>query len=294
VPILSFLIFLFSCQNTATEEFFLPDILPTEEEVKYSLSSDEYLVRLRAIAKSKQLTLEEWKEGERAKVKESEISRYWQAERKKLPLEISNTDAIDRMRDSIRIRIVWSRIFHEAGLSWKVIPSKVGNLLSKLDIKHSPKIGNPKGKWVIIEWSDFLCHFCKQTFPFTKKLLLKRADQIYYIHKDFPLDDESEEGILPLAMARCLWENEPTNILNHMDILYSDSKKIKSGTDLGFKNCSADDLNSRFKDLVRVDHKEAQKLGVTSIPTFWVNGRWIVGSLNQETWEKVLRETERR
>lgn len=232
-------------------------------------------------------------------VTEKEISSFWQKEKKSLTLPIGDTDSIDRQRESIRIRIVWSRMFHKAGLPLKQKPANVfnANLLKKLDLRSSPKFGSQNSKWVIVEWSDYLCNFCRDTFPHTKNLLVKYKSQIFYVHKDFPLDGESNEGLRPLALGRCLWEKDPGNFQTHMQLLYSQSKKIMRGDELQvtewepFQECQAKTLSSKYISQVRSDMKEATALGVSSVPTFWVNGRWIVGALNAESWERVLKDT---
>nr|WP_232420624.1 thioredoxin domain-containing protein [Leptospira vanthielii] len=275
---------------------YLPENLPSEETVKHSLSSDSNLSILNTHAQLQKKTLTEWKEWERSNVSEKEINLYWQKEKKILPMHIDDTDVIDRQRDSIRNRIVWSRIFHKAGVSLKQKTTN-SNLLKQLDVKLSPKFGSPNAKWVIVEWSDYLCTFCRDSFPHTKNILSKYKSQIFYVHKDFPLDGDSDEGLLPLAFGRCLWEKDPDHFQNHIQLLYSNSKKIMRGEDLqvlewkSFQECQAKNFSQKYISQVRSDMKEGAAFGVSSVPTYWVNGRWIVGALNAETWERVLKDT---
>lgn len=293
-----FILFI-SCAGNPAENLYLPDNLPSEATIKETLSSDSSLAKLNSYARILGKTLTEWKESERSLVTEKEISSFWQKEKKSLTLSIGDTDSIDRQRESIRIRIVWSRMFHKAGLPLKQKPANVfnANLLKKLDLRSSPKFGSQNSKWVIVEWSDYLCNFCRDSFPHTKNLLAKYKSQIFYVHKDFPLDGESNEGLRPLALGRCLWEKDPGNFQTHMQLLYSQSKKIMRGDELQvtewepFQECQAKTLSSKYISQVRSDMKEAAALGVSSVPTFWVNGRWIVGALNAESWERVLKDT---
>lgn len=289
-----FLIFFVSCNENTSEDLYLPENLPSEEMIKETLSSDSSLVKLNAKAKS----LVTWKEEEKTLVSEKDINLYWQKEKKSTPKNILDTDLIDRQRDSIRIRIVWSRIFHKTGitLKQKQIQVKNFNLFKQLNFKSSPKFGSSDAKWIIVEWSDYLCNFCRESFPHTKNLLAKYKTQIMYIHKDFPLDGESDAGLLPLAIGRCLWEKDPKNFQDHMQLLYSNSKKIMRGEDLQVKewdfspDCQPKALSPKYFSQVREDLKEAEMFGVNSVPTFWINGHWIVGALNAESWERVLKD----
>lgn len=294
------LLFVFvSCGEVAKQDSFLPENLPSEEIVKLYLSSDSYLEKLNVHARTLGRTLPEWKDWERSQVTDKEISKYWPKERKSLPPEISDTDAIDRLRESIRIRIVWSRLFHQAGIQWKEksFETSRADLLKKLDLSFAPKFGSSDAKWVIVEWSDYLCNFCRDSFPHTKTILSKYNSQIFYVHKDFPLDGESDEGLLPLSFGRCLWEKDPEHFQAHMQLLYLNAKKIMRGDDLqipewlSFGECQPKGLSRKYISQVHRDRKEANEFGVSSVPTFWVNGRWIVGALNAESWEQVLKDT---
>ncbi|WP_244241697.1 thioredoxin domain-containing protein [Leptospira jelokensis] len=299
VSFILLLLFLITCGGSPKEVYELPEFLPSEEMVKETLSSDSHLALLREKAKTMGLTLEEWKESEKSVVTDKDINFYWPTEKKKLISSIQDTDAIDRLRDSIRIRIVWSRIFHQTGITLQQKPVSFPgkSFLSKLNTDHSPKFGDQNAKWVIVEWSDYLCGFCRKTFPHTKHLLTKYKSQIHYIHKDFPLDGETDESLIPLSISHCLWEKDPKQFLGHMEALYSHANQLVKGekTNLEtwnyFSECERLSTNTSYLNIVREDWREAKQFGVHSVPTFWVNGRWIVGALNAETWERVLKET---
>ncbi|TGM52109.1 oxidoreductase [Leptospira biflexa] len=294
------MIFLYlSCGGSSFESNYLPESLPSEDSIKETLSSDVHLSQLNEKAHSLGKNLQEWKESEKSLVSDQEINTYWQREKVRLRNSIPDTDAIDRLRESIRLRIVWSRIFHKTNINIKQKPiyQSKSNLLTQLDVQYSPQFGNKKAKWVIVEWSDYLCGFCKKTFPHTKNLLLKYKTQIHYIHKDFPLDGESDQSLIPLVVSRCLWEKDPTQFSLHMQLLYAHANHLAKGEAISsnhwnyFTECISQTSNARYRNLVEADWEEAKKLGVSSVPTFWVNGRWILGALDAETWERVLEDT---
>ncbi|MBL0956397.1 MAG: thioredoxin domain-containing protein [Leptospira sp.] len=299
VPIVILFYFFFSCSEPLPENRYLPESLPSEESIKETLSSEIHLNQLNEKAKSLGITLHEWKETERKLVSETDINHYWGSEKKQLRSSIQDTDAIDRLREMIRIRIVWSRIFQKSNISIKqksITQSKI-SLLSKINSKFSPQFGQPNSKWVIVEWSDYICGFCKETFPHTQKLLSKYKNQIHYIHKDFPLDGDTNQSLAPLVVSRCLWDKDPVHFTEHMQNLYANAKTMIK-TEIPIPNqssvwseCDSQRETQKYLDLVKKDWEEAKKLGVTSIPTFWVNGKWIVGALNQDTWERVLKDT---
>lgn len=299
MPIVILFFFIFSCSEPLSENRYLPESLPSEESIKETLSSEIHMNQLNEKAKTLGITLQEWKETEKKLVSELDINHYWSSEKHQLRSSMQDTDAIDRLREMIRIRIVWSRIFKKSNISIKQKPfdQSRATILSKINSKFTPQLGQPKAKWVIIEWSDYLCGFCKETFPHTKIILTKYKNQIFYIHKDFPLDGESNQSLAPLVVSRCLWDRDPNHFTDHMQNLYSHARTMLKSEDpipnqsSVWSECDSQRETKKYLDLVKKDWEEAKKLGVTAIPTFWVNGRWIVGSLNTESWERVLKDT---
>ncbi|MDZ4727742.1 MAG: thioredoxin domain-containing protein [Leptospira sp.] len=279
------------CHSSKTEAVYLPEVLPTEESIKITLSSDSSLAAIKNKAVEMNKSLEVWKDEEKRNVSDSEIQIYWKSNRGKLNPEIMDTDAIDRIRDSIRVRLAWSRIFYKSKVSIKEIPRNNVSVLNQLNLKDSPTHGKKGARWTIIEWSDYLCTFCKQTYPFTRNILKNYKNQIYYVHKSFPLDEDSKEGKLALAISKCLWKSNPSTFFEMEPILYREAQSIARGEEKGFQNCSSKELDNSYYSKVDTDFNEAKKLGIMSIPTFWVNGRWIVGALDDTSWEKVLQDS---
>ncbi len=290
-----FFLFLLSCESETQAPKFLPDNLPSEEVIKQVLSSDKNMTKLRNRAMEKQVTLEEWKKLVRQEVTDPEISRYSALERKSASIGEFDTDAIDKKRESIRIRLAWSRMLSEANISWKEhSASPEQNILAKIKLNLTPTVGKSPAKWTIVEWSDYHCTFCKQTHPHTRKILENYKGQVLYYHKDFPLDSESDEGLLPLAFARCFWEKDSSHYVRHTIDIYENINHLENlKTEAGL-DCDPKKLDRKYFKIVLDDFEEASRLGVGSIPTFWVNGRWIVGSLDEKTWARILRETSRK
>lgn len=301
IPLLIFLLLTFFCSGTSDESRYLPDSLPSEESLKETLANEDHLRVLNEKASSLGFSLQKWKDSEKQFVTDREINVYWNSEKKQLRTNFPDTDSIDRLRESIRMRLVWSRIFQKANIQIKQKPihQNQTQFLTKLDLKSSPQFGNAQSRWVIIEWSDYLCGFCKDTFPHTKKILKQYQNQVFYVHKDYPLDGDSIESLAPLVVSRCLWEKDPIHFTDHMLVLYKHAKSMIHGEPLPvfssdlLAECDSKREVGKYLNLVKKDWEEAKKLGVTSIPTFWVNGKWIVGALNEETWKKVLKDTDR-
>ena len=61
-------------------------------------------------------------------------------------------------------------------------------------------IGNPKGDVTIVEWFDYQCPFCKQSFPETMQLV-RQDGNIRYLMKDWPILGEESVYAAKLTLA---------------------------------------------------------------------------------------------
>lgn len=285
-----FCILFLHCQRERQVEFFFPSQLPSEEQIKRTLAISSHREILVELATQKGFTLDAWKEEERMLVRDQDIQRYWLFEKEKNKKGFLDGDHVDSFRKSLVIRLVWARIFRTAGI--EILPDEFDlSLLHRLDVKNTPNLNVKKPKWTIIEWSDYACTFCKQTFPYTKEIIAKHPGQIRYIKKAFPLDEESKEGMSLLALSQCLWEKDKIHFWESSALLYIENQRIRKREYSVHPDCNLDSLSEVYFHQVRKDLNEAKAFGIQSIPTFWINGRWVVGALNVKTWEKTLEQT---
>ena len=59
---------------------------------------------------------------------------------------------------------------------------------AKLATADDPAIGPADAKITLIEFSDFQCPFCKESYTVIKQLLARYPDDIKFIYRDFPVD----------------------------------------------------------------------------------------------------------
>ncbi|MDF3818356.1 thioredoxin domain-containing protein [Leptospira sp. 96542] len=250
--------------------------LYSELEIKQLLSDSEVITSLKDFTNEKYgLGLEEWKLKEKEKVSDFEITHFIKLESKGIfPIEV-----LEKERERIRTRIVWTRILNEVGVKPKpslmVIPDP--NIVPNIIVK------NPK--WTIVEWSDYNCSFCKKSFPENKKIQNRYEGKISWYYLSFPLEPDNKEGRKYLTIARCLWKKYPEQYESLQTQLYK--KEI-----VNHLGCVTEKELAPFDELVVKDYKKGSAIGVRSIPTFQINGRWIVGAMDLQSWEKALKQTE--
>ena len=158
-----------------------------------------------------------------------------------------------------------------------------------------PSTGASSAPVTIIEFSDFQCPFCRAAESSLNQVRQKYRDQVKLVYMDFPL------GFHPHAMdaaraARCAAEQD--KFWQFHDALFLDQKKLdpdnlkqtaaKAGLDRGkFNACFASDKHDAG---IRKDMAEGNSLGVTGTPTFFINGRELIGAQPPPKFTEVIDE----
>lgn len=143
--------------------------------------------------------------------------------------------------------------------------------------------GPQDAKVTLVEYGDFQCPACGQFEPAIEKMLAEYGDQIKFEFKNFPLLQ-----IHPFAEAAAIAAEaagQQNKYFEYHNMLYAKqaewTKGIAPGSyfmqyakDLGL---NADQFSTQLKssmlqDKVRADYKAAMALGLTSTPTFFLNG----------------------
>ncbi len=147
-----------------------------------------------------------------------------------------------------------------------------------------PSIGGKDAPVTIVEFGDFQCPFCRAVIYSIKLLRAKYGDKIRVVYMDFPL------GMHPHAMdaaraARCadrqgkFWQFHDAMFADQLKLAPADLKA--TARKLGLNSTQFDgcfDSGKLDADIHR-DISQGRSLGVTGTPTFFVDGRKLVGAL---------------
>jgi protein-disulfide isomerase/uncharacterized membrane protein len=151
----------------------------------------------------------------------------------------------------------------------------------------------------LVEFSDFECPHCAQAYVALKDLLPRYHDQVRFIYRHFPLSNDCnptmktrghEHACRAAIAADCAAQGGRfppfTNLLfAHQGEL--DDKSLRGyakqvGLDLdAFDKCMA---SPTATERIAADVEAAQKLGVRSTPTFFINNRRIEGNMTFQNW----------
>jgi protein-disulfide isomerase len=158
-------------------------------------------------------------------------------------------------------------------------------------VKNSYSLGGG-GKVVIIEFGDFSCPRCKESFSNVREIGQKFKNDVKIYFKDFPVVSESS-ATLALA-ARCageqglFWPMYDKLYINQgvttEEQLTELAKQIGADTNR-FTICFN---NKKYLSDIRRDYNDGTTLGLTGTPSWFINGEKIEGAIPHDIFIKNI------
>lgn len=159
-------------------------------------------------------------------------------------------------------------------------------------------LGSDKAPVTIIEYASMTCphcaHFSATTFPELQKRYIDTG-KVRFIFREFPLDALAAAGFM---LARCAGNDKFMPIVETLFAKQADwvvrepIEPLKSiakqfgFTEESFNQCLA---NQKVLNAIEeVRDRAVKKLGVNSTPTFFVNGKKLVGDVSMEQMTKEI------
>lgn len=177
-------------------------------------------------------------------------------------------------------------------------PPSVADLAVAGPLGDKP-VGNDDAKVTIIEYASLTCGHCarfhKDIWPALKAKYVDTG-KARYILREFPLDPLATAGFMA---ARCAAEGKYHAVI---DLLFQQQAnwafvekplgalvgilRQAGFTQESFESClKRDDIYVAIND---VKNRGSQKIGVTSTPTFFINGQKHTGALSLQEFDKIL------
>lgn len=158
-----------------------------------------------------------------------------------------------------------------------------------------PVYGPEGAPITIIEFSDYECPYCRKWHTEVWPLLLEAyPNQIRLIYRDFPLTSIHPNSTPAAAAANCARDQDRYWEFN--ELLFSMRYNLSVTAYQTYADELALDLDSfneclesgRYNDEVMADFEYAANLGVSSTPTFFVNGIPVVGAQPFEVFSQLI------
>ena len=165
-----------------------------------------------------------------------------------------------------------------------------------------PRKGDPNAAISIVEFSDFQCPYCVQAFRDLRDLT-RRRPEVSLVFRHFPLDSSCNRNVkhtlhpdacLAACAAECarqqgrFWEYHDVLFENHerleRDYLFRYARE--TALDIPAFRACLDHPDTRAR--VDRDVQAGTRVGITSTPTLFINGRTIEGALERTHYDYAL------
>ena len=174
-----------------------------------------------------------------------------------------------------------------------VEPTRDPNQRFVVDTEGDPAKGAAGAPVTIVEFADFRCGYCRRFLDQTLNPLLEAyGENVRFVYRDYPiLGPDSHTAALAGECALQqdkFWEFHDLVYANQDDM--SMDAFMTYATDLGmdaeaFAACVDAPETSQ---LVLRDYEAGQTLGVSGTPTFFINGKMLVGAQPYQAFAQMI------
>jgi protein-disulfide isomerase len=194
-----------------------------------------------------------------------------------------------RERASEGVHLLLERLSAEAKVSILLRPPDPPVI--QLAAGDDPSVGPTTAPVTIVEYGDFECPICKESVAILEQLRTLYPHQVRVVYRDFPLAAHPRARSAAEA-AQCAYEQG--EFWAYHDALFAHAPDLPNYVELAdrlhldtqiFNNCLA---SAAPKAAVSKDLHEAERLGLSGTPTFFVNGRYMSGFQTLETMRQAV------
>jgi protein-disulfide isomerase len=156
-----------------------------------------------------------------------------------------------------------------------------------------PSRGSATAPVTIVEFSDFECPFCGHAVETLQQVEKKYGDNVRIVFRDYPLASHRTAKRAAEA-AHCA--DELGKFWEMHDRLFSkggpltDADLYRFATQAGIDRNKFDQCltSGKYKEAWKVSQDEGNRVGVTSTPSFFINGRMIVGAAGYDLFARII------
>lgn len=158
-----------------------------------------------------------------------------------------------------------------------------------------PALGAENAPITIVAFEDFQCGYCKRFNDDTLPLILAAyPDQVRFIHRDFPILGQA--SLDAAHAAQCanaqgrFWDFHAQFYGNQQMLTAENFTAYATSNEMDVAAFTTCYQAQEFQDAIIADLAEGQTLGITGTPTFFVNGRVVVGAQPFAVFASVIEQ----
>lgn len=195
----------------------------------------------------------------------------------------------------LRVNEVY-RIALETGSTTRGATTNFAPLVRDVSSDDDPFVGPSDAPITIVEFSDFGCGHCRAAQEALTQVKQDYGDQVRIVYRDFPLEGPGSASFTAAQAAECADDQGAFWVMH--DLLFEKQPAFDRGSvrsyaaSLGldveqFDGCLQSD---KYRDEILHDRDDGLSYGVSGTPTFFVNGRRLVGSVSNSVFEQAIED----
>jgi len=176
----------------------------------------------------------------------------------------------------------------------------------QISTQGKPSAGPASAPVTIVEFADLQCPTCAKMHQFLESQLLpKYGEKVRVVFKEYPMVQIHDWALTAALANECVYVLKPEAFVPYRTKVFENQTNItatsaqaqleryaeQAGVDPAKLRACIESKQTMGE--IESDFKEAQAVGVTSTPTFFINGKMLVGGPPEEFY-KVIDETLRR
>jgi protein-disulfide isomerase len=167
---------------------------------------------------------------------------------------------------------------------------------TKVEIPADAPFRGPRDAQVtMVEYLDYGCGYCKRAHTTVEEIMKRYDGKVRFVHRDYPLSPEgptvnAARGVRCAGEQDKLWEFHADLLTNPGTFDSPDLGRRAKGLGLDeakFASCLS---SGRHDAAIEQSSADGQALGVASTPTFFINGRKIMGAQPLDAFVQVIDE----
>ncbi len=225
---------------------------------------------------------------------ETEIKKFYNDRNIKQPYENVKENIVNALKGQqlrTRQQEFFDNLMADTTVVYYFERPRVEVVLTDEEIAEGPK----DAPVTLVEFTEFKCPHCSRVQDTLKQLKEKYKGKIRHVYKNFPIPShkfarEASNAAYCAHEQGKFWPYHYVVYEKQQEI--NDEKLIEWAKDFDmdmakFEQCYKD---KRYDKLIQRDLDQAQKYGVSSTPTFMINGISLVGAQPLPEFEKIIEE----
>ncbi|MCE9673757.1 thioredoxin domain-containing protein [Myxococcus stipitatus] len=210
--------------------------------------------------------------------------------------ELAKAEAL--VKSGVPARDVYAKIIEKGQekAAPKAQPPQQAPAVRKIDVPaESPSFGPATAKVTIVEWSDFECPYCSRAVPVLKQIKETYAKDVRVVFRHQPLPFHGSAKLAAEASEAAheqgrFWEMHDKLFANQKALDRASLEKYAKELNLNTDKFKSALESGKFKSKVEADSAAGNAVGANGTPTFFINGRELVGAQPFDNFKRIIDE----